>query len=121
MCTNISDNMHLTILQDSASQCICGGHLLQGRTSWWNPILKNEEEEDIDEDEEKEEPEEPEPEVGPPLLTPLSEDAEVNGMAAWTTQLSSRLVPQFALAVIHSCLWPGAHAIAYERSVTAFI
>lgn len=113
--------MHLTILQDSASQCICGGHLLQGRTSWWNPILKNEEEEDIDEDEEKEEPEEPEPEVGPPLLTPLSEDAEVNGMAAWTTQLSSRLVPQFALAVIHSCLWPGAHAIAYERSVTAFI
>lgn len=36
-------------------------------------------------------------------------------MAPWTTQLSSRLVPQFAVAVIHSCLWPGAHAIAFEK------
>lgn len=54
-------------------------HLLpQGRTTWWNPSQKGEDEaEDEEEDEEREEPDEPEPETGPPLLTPLSEDAEV--------------------------------------------
>ena len=31
--------------------------------------------EEEEEDEEREEPDEPEPETGPPLLTPLSEDA----------------------------------------------
>ena len=31
--------------------------------------------EEEDEDEEREEPDEPEPETGPPLLTPISEDA----------------------------------------------
>lgn len=33
------------------------------------------EEEDAEEEEKEEEPDEPEPEIGPPLLTPLSEDA----------------------------------------------
>jgi hypothetical protein len=49
---------------------------LQGRCSWFNPSQKkdDEEEEEEEEDEEREEPDEPEPEVGPPLLTPLSED-----------------------------------------------
>jgi hypothetical protein len=50
---------------------------LQGRCSWFNPSQKKddeEEEEEEEEDEEREEPDEPEPEVGPPLLTPLSED-----------------------------------------------
>lgn len=31
--------------------------------------------EDAEEEEQEEEPDEPEPEIGPPLLTPLSEDA----------------------------------------------
>ena len=49
---------------------------LQGRCSWFNPNQRKdeEEEEEEEEDEEREEPDEPEPEVGPPLLTPLSED-----------------------------------------------
>ena len=49
----------------------------QGRCSWFNPAQKREEEEmeEEDEDEEREEPDEPEPETGPPLLTPISEDA----------------------------------------------
>lgn len=52
---------------------------LQGRCSWHNPNLRREEEEEEEEeDEEREEPDEPEPEVGPPLLTPLSEDAGRN-------------------------------------------
>ncbi|KAK7468095.1 hypothetical protein BaRGS_00036678 [Batillaria attramentaria] len=74
-------------------------HILpQGRCSWWNP-----------------EPDEPEPEVGPPLLTPLAEDEEVNNMPPWTAQMSSNLIPQYAIAVMHSNLWPGAHAFGFEK------
>lgn len=92
-------------------------HILpQGRCSWWNPVQKNEDEaEEDEEEEEKEEPDEPEPEVGPPLLTPLAEDEEVNGMPAWSTCLSSNLVPQYAVAVVKSNLWPGASAFALEK------
>jgi radial spoke head protein 4A len=92
-------------------------HILpQGRCSWWNPVQKNEDDFDEDEEEEeREEPDEPEPEVGPPLLTPLSEDAEVDNMPPWTARLSSTLVPQYAVSVMHSNLWPGAHAFATEK------
>ena len=71
--------------------------------------------EDEDEDEERLEADEPEPEAGPPLLTPLSEDAEVDNMPPWTAHLSSRLVPQYATCVIRSNLWPGAHAFAIDK------
>lgn len=66
--------------------------------------------EDEEEEEEREEPDEPEPEVGPPLLTPLSEDAELDGTSPWTCKLTSHLVPQYAVSVIKSNLWPGAVA-----------
>ncbi|XP_053114101.1 radial spoke head protein 6 homolog A-like isoform X2 [Hemicordylus capensis] len=50
--------------------------LMQGRCTWINPYQKSEEEEEEDEEEEKpEDQEESQQEVGPPLLTPLSEDA----------------------------------------------
>ncbi|XP_074648138.1 radial spoke head protein 4 homolog A-like [Tubulanus polymorphus] len=92
-------------------------HILpQGRTSWWNPVQKNEDEfEDEDEEEEREEPDEPEPEVGPPLLTPLSEDAEIENMPPWTARISSNLVSQYAICVMHSNLWPGAHAFGVDK------
>lgn len=92
-------------------------HILpQGRCSWWNPVQKNEDEFDEDEEEEeREEPDEPEPEVGPPLLTPLAEDDEVNAMPAWTTTLSSNIIPQYAVAVVRSNLWPGSFAFAFEK------
>lgn len=50
---------------------------LQGRCTWVNPMQKIEEEEELGEEEEKADEglEEVEQEVGPPLLTPLSEDA----------------------------------------------
>lgn len=50
---------------------------LQGRCTWVNPLQKKEEEEELGEEEEKadEGMEEAEQEIGPPLLTPLSEDA----------------------------------------------
>ena len=38
-------------------------------------------------------------------------------MPPWTAQKSSTLVPQYSLAVMHSNLWPGAHAFAVERLV----
>lgn len=93
-------------------------HILpQGRCTWWNPMAdKNEDEFDEDEEEEeREEPDEPEPEVGPPLLSPLSEDAEVDNMPAWTPKLSSKLIPQYAIAVMRSNLWPGAFAFGHEK------
>lgn len=94
--------------------------LPQGRTVWWNPSQKSERSEDggktEDEDEELLEVDEPEPETGPPLLTPLSEDAEVNGLSPWSTRITSRLIPHYAYAVLSSNVWPGAHAIASGRS-----
>ncbi|XP_032804353.2 radial spoke head protein 6 homolog A-like isoform X1 [Petromyzon marinus] len=89
-------------------------HILpQGRCVWINPKQRSEdpEEEEQEEDEEDtEEPDEPEPEVGPPLLTPLSEDAEIEGTAPWTARLSSTAVPQHAFSVLRSNLWPGSYA-----------
>uniref|UniRef100_A0A2K6EKJ3 Radial spoke head component 4A n=1 Tax=Propithecus coquereli TaxID=379532 RepID=A0A2K6EKJ3_PROCO len=87
-----------------------------GRCNWLNPIQKNEEEEE-EEDEEKEEekgeePEFTEQEVGPPLLTPISEDLEIQNIPPWTTRLSSNLVPQYAIAVLRSNRWPGAYAFS---------
>jgi len=79
---------------------------------------EDEEEEGDEEEEEREEMEELEPEVGPPLLTPLSEDAEVGGMSPWTTRISSMLMPHYAVAVVDCNLWPGAHAFATGKSVS---
>ncbi|XP_048258834.1 radial spoke head protein 4 homolog A-like [Haliotis rufescens] len=92
-------------------------HILpQGRCTWWNPVQKSEDDfEDEDEEEEREEPDEPEPEVGPPLLTPLAEDEEIASMSPWTPRLSSNLIPQYSISVMHSNLWPGAHAFAFEK------
>ncbi|VDP90814.1 unnamed protein product [Echinostoma caproni] len=95
--------------------------LPQGRTVWWNPNQKSsggsgdEDDKTDEEDEELEEVDEPEPETGPPLLTPLSEDAEVNGLPPWSTRITSRLIPHYAYAVLSSNLWPGAHAVASGR------
>uniref|UniRef100_A0A3B5AF77 Radial spoke head protein 6 homolog A-like n=1 Tax=Stegastes partitus TaxID=144197 RepID=A0A3B5AF77_9TELE len=90
-------------------------HILQqGRCTWVNLAVKPEEEsyEEGEADEKEEEPDEPEPEVGPPLLTPLSEDAEMFGTPPWSSRLSSTLTPQHAVAVLRSNLWPGAFAYA---------
>ena len=94
-------------------------HILpQGRTKWWNPKQPKGDEEEMDneeEEEEKEEPDEPEPEVGPQLLTPLSEDTQIEGEPAWTAKISSNLIAQFAIAIVRSNLWPGAYAFAVEK------
>ena len=92
--------------------------MLQGRCTWWNPVQKNEDDfEEEDEEEEKEEVDEPEPEGGPPLLTPLSEDAEVDSMPPWTPKMSTNIIPQYAISVLKSNLWPGAYAFCIEKLV----
>ena len=73
ICEKISDYL------DISNWCHHVHYLLpQGRTLWWNPVQKAEdefEEEEYDEDDEKEQPEEPEPEDGPKILTSAAEDA----------------------------------------------
>lgn len=62
---------------DISNWCHHISHILpQGRTVWWNPVQKAEDEfeEEEEEEEEREQPDEPEPEIGPPLLTSASED-----------------------------------------------
>ncbi|XP_040821409.1 radial spoke head protein 4 homolog A [Ochotona curzoniae] len=95
-------------------------HILpQGRCNWFNPVQKNEEEEE-EEEEKGEEPDYMEQEVGPPLLTPISEDIEIQNIPPWTTQLSSNLIPQYAIAVLRSNLWPGAYAVSNGKKFDNF-
>uniref|UniRef100_A0A8D2CQ59 Radial spoke head component 4A n=1 Tax=Sciurus vulgaris TaxID=55149 RepID=A0A8D2CQ59_SCIVU len=99
-------------------------HILpQGRCNWFNPVQKNEEEEEEEDEEKEEKGEDPdyiEQEVGPPLLTPISEDLEIQNMPAWTTRLSSNLIPQYAIAVLRSNLWPGAYAFSNGKKFENF-
>ncbi|XP_055519725.1 radial spoke head protein 6 homolog A isoform X1 [Leucoraja erinacea] len=91
-------------------------HILpQGRCVWFNAVQKKEEDFEEEEEEEEEAPDEPEPEVGPPLLTPLSEDAEISGIPPWSMKASSILIPQYAIAVVRSNLWPGSWTFAFGR------
>uniref|UniRef100_A0A493U2E4 Radial spoke head component 4A n=1 Tax=Anas platyrhynchos platyrhynchos TaxID=8840 RepID=A0A493U2E4_ANAPP len=88
--------------------------LKQGRCVWINPSQKSEEEEEEGEEEEEkeEEPDELQQEIGPPLLTPLSEDEGIQNIPAWTAQPSTNLIPQYAVAILQSHRWPGAYAFA---------
>ncbi|XP_076234627.1 radial spoke head protein 4a [Calliopsis andreniformis] len=90
--------------------------LKQGRTVWWNPDKKDEEglgeEEELEDEEEELGIGQAQREVGPPLLTPLSEDAIVDSIIPWTATQSSRVQPDFAVALVRSNIWPGAFAFA---------
>ncbi|XP_029356680.1 radial spoke head protein 4 homolog A [Echeneis naucrates] len=93
-------------------------HILQqGRCTWINMAVKPGEDsnEDVEDEEREEEPDEPEPEVGPPLLTPLSQDAEILNTPPWSSKLSSTLTSQHAVAVLRSNLWPGAYTYAFGK------
>nr|XP_046247040.1 radial spoke head protein 6 homolog A [Scatophagus argus] len=90
-------------------------HILQqGRCTWVNLAVKTGEDsnEEREAEEKEEEPDEPEPEVGPPLLTPLSQDADIFNTPPWSSKMSSTLTCQHAVAVLRSNLWPGAYAYA---------
>ncbi|XP_017791939.1 PREDICTED: radial spoke head protein 6 homolog A [Habropoda laboriosa] len=94
--------------------------LKQGRIVWWNPRSDEEElgaEEELEEEEEEEEGGKAgvEREIGPPMLTPLSEDAIVDSIVPWTISQSSRVQPDQAVALIRSNIWPGAFGFACGR------
>jgi len=89
--------------------------LPQGRCRWVNPQPPKESDGDEDEEEEEGDPAAPEPETGPPLLQPLQNDEEVDGQPAWSTRLSSTLLPGYASVSISSNRWPGAHAYAIGK------
>lgn len=55
-----------------------------------------------------------EPETGPPLLTPLSEDASLEAVPPWSTRASSGLMQEHAIAIVRSNLWPGAYCFATQ-------
>lgn len=98
--------------------------LPQGRTSWWNPNPGPEGAgEELGEDMGEGEEEGgggppriagPEPETGPPLLTPLSEDASLEAVPPWSVRVSSDIVPEFSIAVVRSNLWHGAYCFATQ-------
>uniref|UniRef100_A0AAR5P3I9 Radial spoke head protein 6 homolog A n=1 Tax=Dendroctonus ponderosae TaxID=77166 RepID=A0AAR5P3I9_DENPD len=99
--------------------------LPQGRTSWWNPGPdlegagdEEDEGEQLGEEEQEEEPKATrvEPESGPPLLTPLSEDASLETTNPWTVRPTASVLDMFSLAVVRSNLWPGGHALATPTS-----
>lgn len=91
-------------------------HILpQGRCVWYNPYEKPEE--DFDEDELEEEEEEAQrnyvpPETGPNLLSSVDGDQSIDEIPAWSVQLSSRVLPEYAITVAKSNRWPGAYAVA---------
>ncbi|NWW89033.1 RSH4A protein, partial [Rhynochetos jubatus] len=85
--------------------------LQQGRCVWLNPFQKSEEEEE-EEEEKAEEPDEQQQEIGPPLLTPVSEDEGIQNTPPRTAQPSTNLIPQYAVAILQSNRWPGAYVFA---------
>ncbi|KAL1491908.1 hypothetical protein ABEB36_012429 [Hypothenemus hampei] len=96
--------------------------LPQGRINWWNPGPDIEEPAEDEEgeqmgEEEEEDAELPkiEPETGPPLLTPLSEDASLETTNPWNARSTSSIIDMYSLAVIRSNLWPGAFALTTPR------
>ncbi|KAL1140290.1 hypothetical protein AAG570_000222 [Ranatra chinensis] len=98
-------------------------HILkQGRVLWWNgKIPKDSGEGEGEEDKEGIEGGEgleevaAEAEIGPALLTPLSEDATLEGTPPWTARVSPKYLPQ-KFAILRSNLWPGAYAYASGRN-----
>lgn len=73
------------------------------------------EEEPENEEEEEAANEEIEREMGPPLLSPCSEDASLETIAPWTVRITSTLVPDKAFASIRSNLWPGAYNYTVDK------
>ncbi|XP_018322478.1 radial spoke head protein 6 homolog A [Agrilus planipennis] len=92
--------------------------LPQGRTSWWNPYPSEDLGEEMGEEEEQgAEGPKAEPETGPPLLTPLSEDASLEAVPPWSVRSSSILTTEYAIAIVRSNLWPGAFCFSNQGKI----
>ncbi|KAK4883733.1 hypothetical protein RN001_000004 [Aquatica leii] len=95
--------------------------LPQGRTIWWNPnptvAIDEAAEEELGEEEGGKQPPGREPETGPPLLTPLSEDASLEAIPPWSVRTSSNILSDYSLAVVRSNLWPGAYCFTNQGKI----
>ncbi|XP_042904530.1 radial spoke head protein 6 homolog A [Parasteatoda tepidariorum] len=88
---------------------------------------ENEDEEDDegdDEDGDTESKEDVDPEIFEakkesevPLLRSLSEDKAIGQLLPWTLKLTSKLIPETAILIVHSNLWPGAYTY-YDGKVS---
>lgn len=83
------------------------------------PELGEEAGEGFGEEEEEQKPkgERAEPETGPPLLTPLSEDAVLETVPPWSVRITSQIIEKFALAVVRSNIWPGAYCFSNQGKI----
>ncbi|XP_047131645.1 radial spoke head protein 4 homolog A isoform X1 [Hydra vulgaris] len=86
--------------------------LPQGRCSWFNPYEKEDEDTDEEESEDEANKESIKPETGPTILSSVADDSNVGVHRAWSVRISSKVLPDYAVAVAHSNLWPGAVSIA---------
>lgn len=93
--------------------------LPQGRTSYANPFAKqkNADEDADDEEEDDAQNDGGEKESGPPMLTPIAEDAELSAdVPAWTARLASQLSPiRYSPVFLRSNRWPGAFVVGYSE------
>lgn len=68
-----------------------------------------------EEEEDGEEGEEPQQEEGPPLLTTINQDEDVDGLPAWSAARSSEIIPHYSIAILKSNTWPGACTFGFEK------
>ncbi|KAJ1516420.1 Radial spoke head protein 4 A [Coelomomyces lativittatus] len=98
--------------------------LPQGRANYVSPPppQKDQTQSETNEEEEEDETEDatkgdsdrdPEPETGPPLLTPITEDADFGDFPSWSVGFCSRLQKN-APVHLRSNRWPGSHAVYYN-------
>ncbi|XP_063233520.1 radial spoke head protein 6 homolog A [Bacillus rossius redtenbacheri] len=84
--------------------------LEQGRVVWWKPSTDEEAEEEEEEEKDEEDiNDELVKETGPPLFNSLSEDITLETVPPWIIRRSSQLIPETAVTVVTSNLWPGAY------------
>eukprot|EP00158_Paraphelidium_tribonemae_P005455 Partr_v1_DN27351_c1_g1_i2_m46283 putative Radial spoke len=91
--------------------------LPQGRTVYVKPADVNGKKQTADDDDqEQEEEEDTAVETGPPLLSPLSEDASLKDrVPAWTIKHSfQHLQPKQSAIVLRNNLWPGAVTVGFN-------
>lgn len=92
--------------------------LPQGRCSWYNPYEQPEDDFEEEDEEEEEQTINPVviPETGPNLLGSVGDDKGIGLVPAWSTYASSQVLPEYSVAVARSNIWPGAFAIAKEKT-----
>ncbi|XP_065660533.1 radial spoke head protein 4 homolog A isoform X3 [Hydra vulgaris] len=100
----------------------CPYILPQGRTVYFNPnasvSLNASKSEGVEEEEGEEEisdDDEVPIEVGPSLLTSVSEDKGINLVPPWSASKSGTSFQQYAIAVMRSNIWPGAYSFAVDK------